>query len=85
MQVCDYMADGPHMWFSGPDPQLCSQVANQGVLLTRHIMHQFAKMRVAGASPIFGGGENRIWHMHTQLGYVLCVATMQLHVTHVDI
>ena len=42
-------------------------------------------MRVAGASPIFGGGENRIWHMHTQLGYVLCVATMQLHVTHVDI
>ena len=23
--------------------------------------------------------------MHTQLGYVLCVATMQLHVTHVDI
>ena len=42
-------------------------------------------MRVAGASPIFGGGENIIWHVHTQLGCVLCVATMQPHIKHVYI
>ena len=42
-KFCNYMADGPHMWFSGPDPQLCSQVANQGVLLTRHIMHRLQR------------------------------------------
>ena len=35
-----YMADGGLTWFSRLDPQLCSQVAEQSVLLTRHIMHR---------------------------------------------
>ena len=29
--------------FSGPDPLLCSQVADRSVFLTRHIMHRVQK------------------------------------------
>ena len=42
-------------WFSGPDPQLCAQVAEQSVLVTRHIMQRVQRWESRELSPSLGG------------------------------